>query len=388
VKIDAHGTDRAFVHPGLGALTLQGVTVRHGAARVTGNHVTGGGCIASAGYVVLDHSVVSDCESSGEGVYGGGIFAYGLLMYTSTLARSTGFGTAPDAGTAVFGGGGYSWFSVLVASSVSGNRATHDVASGHSGYDTGGGIFANTGGYIGASTIDSNYSHGLGGGVSTFGGYLLVVDSTVSGNVAKTGTGGGLDLRVFYGGVIANSTITANSAPSGGGAYLRGSGTSFSLFSSILAGNKAGAGADLGSANNVGIGGGNNLAVTAGPSLTLPPDTLHANPLLLPLADNGGPTRTHALAQGSPALDAGSNVGGLPNDQRGDGYPRVVGAGPDIGAFEGFVVPPPMTVNVPAASNALLALLGALIALAGAAARRAGGFFTRLSPASAHSSHR
>jgi hypothetical protein len=36
----------------------------------------------------------------------------------------------------------------------------------------------------------------------------------------------------------------------------------------------------------------------------------------------------------SRALAAGSNPDSLPFDQRGDGYPRVLGAGPDIGAFE------------------------------------------------------
>jgi hypothetical protein len=52
------------------------------------------------------------------------------------------------------------------------------------------------------------------------------------------------------------------------------------------------------------------------------------------LADNGGPTQTHALIAGSPAIDAGSNPANLATDQRGDGYVRVYGAAADIGAFE------------------------------------------------------
>jgi hypothetical protein len=55
---------------------------------------------------------------------------------------------------------------------------------------------------------------------------------------------------------------------------------------------------------------------------------------LLPLAGNGGPTITHALQAGSPAINAGSNVRGLATDQRGDGYPRVTSYATDIGAFE------------------------------------------------------
>jgi hypothetical protein len=58
------------------------------------------------------------------------------------------------------------------------------------------------------------------------------------------------------------------------------------------------------------------------------------NPLLGPLADNGGPTRTHALLPGSPAINTGSNPLGLATDQRGTGFPRVSGAAADMGAYE------------------------------------------------------
>src|SRR5262249_37581050 len=64
------------------------------------------------------------------------------------------------------------------------------------------------------------------------------------------------------------------------------------------------------------------------------------DPLLGPLQDNGGPTFTHALLPGSPAIDAGNNVYATEWDQRGEGFPRIVGIiDPDdpiidIGAFE------------------------------------------------------
>jgi hypothetical protein len=58
------------------------------------------------------------------------------------------------------------------------------------------------------------------------------------------------------------------------------------------------------------------------------------DPLLLPLADNGGPTRTHALSSASPAIDAGNNSAGFATDQRGKAFVRVAGARADIGAFE------------------------------------------------------
>jgi hypothetical protein len=68
--------------------------------------------------------------------------------------------------------------------------------------------------------------------------------------------------------------------------------------------------------------------------LATPGDTLTDDPQLQPLAANGGPTLTHALVEGSPALDVGNNTASLSFDQRGDGYARVSGLGTDIGAFE------------------------------------------------------
>ena len=69
-------------------------------------------------------------------------------------------------------------------------------------------------------------------------------------------------------------------------------------------------------------------------ALPVPADTLTGDPMLAPLADNGGRTLTHALLSGSPAIDAGNNAQGLLYDQRGIGFPRVRGTRADIGAFE------------------------------------------------------
>jgi FIMAH domain len=70
------------------------------------------------------------------------------------------------------------------------------------------------------------------------------------------------------------------------------------------------------------------------------PDTITGNPMLGPLADNGGPTLTFALLPGSPALNAGDdalavdvNGNRLAFDQRGPGFKRFAGT-VDIGAFE------------------------------------------------------
>lgn len=61
---------------------------------------------------------------------------------------------------------------------------------------------------------------------------------------------------------------------------------------------------------------------------------LGVDPLLGPLAANGGPTQTRVPQLGSPAIDKGNNITGLANDQRGAGFPRTVGALTDAGATE------------------------------------------------------
>src|SRR5690606_26635411 len=69
-------------------------------------------------------------------------------------------------------------------------------------------------------------------------------------------------------------------------------------------------------------------------------NNLTSDPKLGPLQDNGGSTFTHALFDGSPAIDAGSNAAALDaagqpltTDQRGTGFPRSLGSAVDIGAY-------------------------------------------------------
>jgi len=82
---------------------------------------------------------------------------------------------------------------------------------------------------------------------------------------------------------------------------------------------------------------GYNLSSDAGGGfLTATGDQTNTDPMLGSLQDNGGPTLTHALLIGSPAIDSGDPSFTPPPDfdQRGPGYPRVVGGRIDIGAFE------------------------------------------------------
>jgi len=75
-------------------------------------------------------------------------------------------------------------------------------------------------------------------------------------------------------------------------------------------------------------------------------DLTNSDPLLGPLADNGGPTFTYALLEGSPAIDAGDDTNCPDVDQRGE--PRPQGDGCDIGAYESpFIAPTPTPSPTP-----------------------------------------
>ena len=78
--------------------------------------------------------------------------------------------------------------------------------------------------------------------------------------------------------------------------------------------------------------GANNLIGAS--AVAVPSDTINADPRLAPLADNGGPTLTHALPIDSPAIFRGNNTVGHAYDQRGPPFLRVNRVRADIGAYE------------------------------------------------------
>jgi len=366
LAIDGNGADRIFLHPRGGRLEIKGVTLRNGYNQTTGFSVAGGACIASAGHVSLASTHVRGCVARGVGAYGGAVYAYALAMSDATIEGSVADGTHADATTASFGGAAFVYALELQDSTISGNLATSHANPTRTSYDIGGGFVAVLGGTITGSTIDSNVSRGRGGGGAVFNS-VEVSNSTISGNVAESSVGGGLFVRWPSVAMLHNATVTANrAARDGGGLWMNADGGDFS--SSIVAGN--GTGNQIGNQDNPNgalprpflIGGSRNLIGAVGAEVTIPADTLRAQPLLAPLARNGGRTRTHALLPGSPALDAGANIDGLAYDQRGYPYERVYGNGPDIGAFEQGALPP-APAQVPLSRLALLSLV-ALLALA------------------------
>ena len=209
-------------------------------------------------------------------------------------------------------------------STISGNSPGHGVDVGYYGFAR-----------IVNSTITGNTAseprdaggldHPAGGGIYAVYGFAMVVNSTISGNQAsgEDSVGGGI-----YGSTIlvTSSTVTGNYAERGGGiAYDFGS---IKVEDSIVAGNEAANPALADCAGHVDSEGGNVFGAPAacGPA---PSDIGLVDPELGPLADNGGPTLTHAIGAGSPAI--GQARGDTPKrDQRGvrrDGEP-------DAGAYE------------------------------------------------------
>ena len=309
--------------------------------------------------------------------------AASLVFYINSGLTVTISGLTVTNGSADNGSGIYNDHSDLTVSSstVSGNSASY-----------GGGI-CNDGSFnfgfasltINNSTVSGNSASVIGGGIFNFGagGFvgLTINNSTVSGNSATSGGDGGGIYNDGFDGLadltINNSTVSGNSATSGGGIYniaFEDFGfvglADLTINNSTVSGNSASVGGGIyntepfqGLASvtiqdtilNAGASGENiyndSGAVTSqgynlssdngGGFLTATGDQINTNPMLGPLQDNGGPTFTHALLSGSPAIDKG-DPNFNPNDfnppmlydQRGPGFPRVVNNRIDIGAFE------------------------------------------------------
>ncbi len=282
-------------------------------------------------------------------VVGGGIDSNGTVTILRGRVADNSVATAStdDEKESVSQGGGVHTVGLdATDSTFSGNR----VENSGGAMDVAGGAIAVRGAaVIRSSTIERNHAGMLAGGIVQHGGapgvsQLTLVNSTVSHNTAGFY---GAGLVIIDRLVMRNSTVAFNAvdeaSPFGIGGILIGSNDTtgaYAIHSSIVSDNQSGSQAMLArdlalfmSEIPITVVGSHNLVGESG-GLTLPDDTLGGDPLLLPLADNGGPTRTHALAEGSPAIDTGDNAAGLASDQRGGLHRRAFGAAADIGAFE------------------------------------------------------
>ena len=261
--------------------------------------VGGGGMLGLRNVTVMD--------GSGTGTNGGGLTNAGGL---AALEHVTFSGNQANLGGAVFNAG----VLLVVNSQFSANSATL----------AGGAIASGVMLIVANSSFNGNSAFQYGGGLFSTTGPTTLYNSTFSGNTVTFGSGGGIYLNDSTAS-LTNLTLSGNSAFFNGGGIYNNTGA-ITLTNTIVAnsgsgGNCGGAimdgGYNIDSANTCGFSAANGSM----------PDT---NPILGGLVDNGGPTLTHAILEGSPAIDAADAVACLPTDQRG-----MARFGPcDIGAYE------------------------------------------------------
>ncbi|MCA9122831.1 MAG: VCBS repeat-containing protein [Planctomycetaceae bacterium] len=234
----------------------------------------------------------------------------------------------------------------------------------------GGGIFSSGTGTLTLidTTISTNVSAGVGGGLRITSGRLNITNTTVLGNESAT-SGGGLHasqtpvtivnstfsgntagttggaIRLASGSIdVTNATLTNNTSAEEGGGLFVASGNA-DVRNTIIAGNTS-TGTDDDDVSGAFRSQGNNFIGVADGSAgfsTTKNDLLGntsspLDPQLDPLAANGGPTQTHSPQVSSPVIDAANGVFAPATDQRGHARPEDGNdsgqALPDIGAFE------------------------------------------------------
>jgi hypothetical protein len=326
LSLDGAGTAPIVRHLGSGTLSFSGLTLTNG--YYASAAAPKGGCVASNGSIALIDSTVSHCTVKSTGnadASGGAVYAKADLH----LLRSTITGNHADGGTMHFGLGGAAVIKGKLTALYS-TLSENDAFGASAADGVGGAAFAYGDADIESSTISGNKAGGAGG-IKLAGGLshtATIINSSVSSNVATTDYAGIWNNENL---TIANSTIAFNHATASAPGFGQGldSTAPVSATSTIIADNSDATGAsDLGGSGM--LSGSEDLIVAA--SSPVPMGTLSACPKLDALADNGGPTLTHALNAGSPAIDVGSASMSLTSDQR--LAPRVSGAQADIGSVE------------------------------------------------------
>ena len=338
-------------------VSMQNVLIRGNEAEVAvgGGRAEGGGLHLdnSAVNATLDGVIIEENTARASATvasppevraHGGGVFASSFVAGGPTLMFRDGaivgnVATASGGSSPVAVGGGV-WFfgedpgstditALFERSEVSENSAEAFIAAG-------GGIFAGANGdgvvalRIYNSTISTNAATNEGG--ASYGGGVLTETLAGASTVSQ---------------VVRNTTFTQNTADQGGAFYMRRNvstlGPSLSIRHAIIWGNTAATSGPVCAVSgtvSVAAQGYSIYDDVAGCPLVANATDSFADPMLGPLADNGGPTRTHAIDAASPATDGGNpagcfdGIGGAFNlDQRSEPRPAP-GTGCDIGAFE------------------------------------------------------
>ena len=319
-------------------LTMGQLAITDQAVKITGEGIAGGVTISGG-----DASRVFNIDATSE-----------VVLECLTIRD----GNAPAGSTPVDIGGGIYNLGIL---SVTHSRITENTAN-----DDGGGIF-NNGGFmrITNSTIDHNIAtNDDGGGIYNAGGKVTAINLTFFENTAGD-KGGGVMANGNGVTALKQVTFSGNTATTNGGGVRVGSGMTVTIENSVIAGNTAGtADADIsnngGTVNAAGINLiGSNESVSGTFPFALPLIGEPGNLAVANLAGfgfYGGKTPTLPPSNTSWAID-NATFNPLPDtDQRGAGFPRIIGLGPDIGAVE-FIPAPPSAAAGPDNSAARAALL-------------------------------
>ncbi len=345
--IDANLTGPVAVVGNVDPVEIRGVTLKRGL--FSGGSLWGhGGAINNAGVLTIADSIISDSTSAAAA---GGIYnAHTLTVENSRLERNI----AGQDGGGIFNASFNVRTTVTVVDSTIADNGASNGAGGIGNY--GGDVF------ITGSTIRDNDAGNYAGGLWNMatGSLLTLTNSTVSGNESHFSYAGGMwndrGVARLHSVTVANNHAGVGDDAGIGGGIANGEGSTLEIGNSIVAGNTA-------TYNGVGIGpdcydGGRASTVTSlGYNLigvvdaectlsgTTTGNVTNVAAKLGTLANNGGPTATHAPQADSPSVDAGDPVGCLDDagtpltaDQRGE--PRVVDgdadgtARCDIGAFE------------------------------------------------------
>jgi hypothetical protein len=240
------------------------------------------------------------------------------------------------------------------------------AVSGNSATASGGGIFS---GYsserattliIESSTLNGNFAADYGGAIANFFfGTVTILNSTLSGNTAEFAGGGIVNIAANQDSSVAlsSTTLSGNACRFNGGGGGIANARSGSGRAIVEIGNtilKAGAsGQNIVSSNAIVTSHGYNISSDDGSGFLIGPgDQINTDPLLGPLQDNGGPTFTHALLPGSPAINTGDPNFTPPPffDQRGPGFNRVVNGRIDIGSLEVQAATTPTATPAPTPS--------------------------------------
>ena len=320
LAVDGNSTSPVFQIASGETVTISNLTIRNGRDDFSGGGISNGDGATST----ITNCTVSGNSAGGIQGEGGGIFNGGTLTIINSIVSGNTVGSAGGVtgeGGGIFNGGTLT----VINSTVSGNAANSKSGEG-------GGIFSDGTLTIVNSTVSGNTA-GKGAGIDNSGTAttVTITNSTFSGNAALAYGGACFNQGILQ---IANSTLSDNSAGVFGGGVLT-VGT-LQIGNTVL--NRGHSGENIHSFGEVTvISLGYNLSSDdAAGFLTGPGDQINTDPVLGPLQNNGGPTFTHALLPGSPAINTGDPNFTPPPffDQRGPGLDRVVNGRIDIGSFE------------------------------------------------------